>query len=386
MNILFVDQFSEPGGAQLALLDILDAVVHRGWNPLLLAPGHGALLQEAAARRIPAHSLPMRSLTNGSKTAADVIRYFADLPVARAEIARLGALQRADILYINGPRLLPAAIGFDIPVIFHAHSFVNGIAPRALAIHTLRRSKATLMAASRFAAAPFKWAARSRTHIVYNGSPDLRTPRERNRRDRLRVGVVGRIAPEKGQLDFVQAVRKLGTDAACFTIHGSSLFGDVDYDQKVRSLAEGTQVRFEPWSNDFRSIYSNLDILAVPSLANEASTRVIMEAFSAGVAVIAYPSGGIPEMVDSGKTGVLTQSARPDQLASSIRTLLDDRPLLESLTHAGRTEWERRFTKKRFQTSVCEVIEATHSGRAAAVRTDARCRIDSTASVEHAPR
>jgi glycosyltransferase involved in cell wall biosynthesis len=386
MNILFVDQFSDPGGAQLALLDILEAAVGRGWNVRTMVPGFGALAQRASARGIPVDRLSLRAMTNGSKNVIDTVRYLHDLPQVRLEIRRAIAQHRIDLLYVNGPRLLPAVFGFDIPLIFHAHSFVNGGIPRALAIHSLKGTNAALIAASRFASSTFEHAARYGTYIIYNGAPDFLQYRPREHTGPVRLGIVGRLSPFKGQLDFVRAVQSLHSEDASFTIYGDSFYSEPEYEARVRALASGTAVRFEPWRDDVGSIYRELDILAVPSLSNEVSTRVIMEAFSAGVAVVAYPSGGIPEIVDHERTGLLTAHADCAELAQFLQRLMRNPQLRNSLITAAHAEWDQRFTKQRFQNAVCDVIEATHSNHGSTFPINVQYRRDRTPSGAHARR
>jgi glycosyltransferase involved in cell wall biosynthesis len=373
VNILFIDQFSEPGGAQLALLDLMGEVLRRQWKPRIMAPGFGALLKRASFAGIPVGNLPLRPLTNGRKGVADVCRYLADLSQVRQEIARVISVHQIDLLYVNGPRLLPAATGLDLPVIFHAHSYVNGFVPRKLAMYAVGASGATVIAASRFAAAEFERVAARPPHVVYNGAPDLSGIRVPAPDSRVRIGIVGRIAPEKGHADFVRAAQLVGGDNARFTIFGDSFFSAPAYERKLRALAATSPVTFEPWREDVREVFREIDVLAVPSRANEVSTRVIMEAFSAGVSVVAYPSGGIPEVIDHRRTGLLVEQADSQGLAAALRTLRDRPQAREAIARAARTEWEKRFTRGQFQTSVCNIIEhvasrlnsTTHSGRAA---------------------
>jgi glycosyltransferase involved in cell wall biosynthesis len=346
MNILFVDQFSEPGGAQLALRDVIDAAGQRGWTPFMLAPGEG---------------LPLRPLTSGRKGARDLVRFISDLPRMREALRRAIAQYSADLVYINGPRVLPAATGIDIPVIFHAHSYVNGSGPRWLAMHSVRHTGAVVIAASRFIARSFQAASRLKIRVIYNGSPDYGATFSKfgtETQTRIRIGMVGRLAPEKGQLDFVRAARLIGTGSARFTIYGDSLFSGDDYASQVRVEAPAASVELQGWRKDVGAVYRELDVLVVPSFAREASTRVIMEAFSAGVPVVAYPSGGIPEIVDHGRTGLLTAEPNFESLAASLRRLIANRTEMNTLALAGRAEWKARFTKERFQSSVCEVIES----------------------------
>jgi glycosyltransferase involved in cell wall biosynthesis len=234
---------------------------------------------------------------------------------------------------------------------------VNGFAPRWLARQGVGRTKTSVIAASQFVACQFQSAARESIRVIYNGSADYRASPRTFTASKPRIGILGRIAPEKGQLDFVRAARLLA-DSATFTIYGASLFSDPAYARQVKAEAEHTPVVFQDWREDVGSIYRDLDILAVPSFEREASTRVIMEAFSAGVPVVAYPSGGIPEIVAHGRTGLLTQSSDSEALAATLQQLLADRNQMERLSLEGRAEWKMRFTRAGFQNAICEVIES----------------------------
>jgi glycosyltransferase involved in cell wall biosynthesis len=238
-------------------------------------------------------------------------------------------------------------------------------------MYAVRRANATVIAASRFVARQFESVVPSPVRVIYNGAPDLGLVSKNFFAGKIRVGMLGRIAPEKGQLDFVRASRLIGGDSATFTIYGDSLFSDPGYARKVQAEAATAPVEFQGWREDVGSVYRELDILAVPSFAREASTRVIMEAFSAGVAVVAYAAGGIPEIVDHGRTGLLTGVPRFDALATSLGDLMADRNKMETLALAGRIEWKERFSREHFQNSICEVIDSVwRSGGDRAMRSN----------------
>ena len=79
MRLLFVDQFSDFGGAQLVLRDIMDEARKRGWELWFTAPGNGGLFEYCREVGIPALSLPVSTYRNGSKTLRDVVRYAFDM-------------------------------------------------------------------------------------------------------------------------------------------------------------------------------------------------------------------------------------------------------------------------------------------------------------------
>lgn len=334
MNILFVDQFSEPGGAQLCLRDLMPEILRRGWQSRLMTPGNG---------------LPLRPCANGRKTAGDFLRYSLDVPRMAAVIRRVVREDRIDLVYVNGPRVLPAAADAGCPVLFHAHSRVTTFYGRRLVARALAASGAAVIAVSQFIARDYPGA-----HVVYNGVPDLEGPPRTFDRQPARVGILGRIAPEKGHLDFVRAARRI--TGAEFFVYGERMFADEAYDRVVRTLGERASVHFRGWTSDVGRALHDLDILAAPSGPNEGATRAIPEAFSAGTPVVAYRAGGIPEIVDHGRTGILTATSDFDSLAAAIGGLIENPELRKRLSAEARKEWQERFKMEKFRTAVCDRI------------------------------
>src|SRR6266545_952744 len=118
MRILFVDQFGELGGAQQCLLDLLPAVLMRGWRATICAP-RGLLLERARSLGVEVQAIACGPYAHGRKSFVDVFGFLRDTPQVAAKLRA----QAADLLYVNGPRVLPAAaLDPRSPVLFHAHS------------------------------------------------------------------------------------------------------------------------------------------------------------------------------------------------------------------------------------------------------------------------
>ena len=322
MKILFLDQFSDLGGAQRCLLDLLPAVLERGWLAHVAAPGDGCLRPRAENLGAEFHSIRCGPFESGRKSARDLLRFTRELPGLAREIRRIGA----EIVYVNGPRLLPAAAFSSEPVVFHCHSYLGKGYAAALA--GLSLLGATVIGSCRFVLEPLRpFAGSGQTEVVYNGvsEPQLVARQSWSGLDAARIGVLGRIAPEKGQLTFIEAARLLPD--CRFVICGAPLFGDrsaAQYFDRVRESATGLPVEFLGWRDDVGSVLSALDLLVVPSSPAEATTRVILEAYAAGVPVVASASGGIPEIVRDGETGFLVPPGNPVRLAARIREALAD--------------------------------------------------------------
>ena len=80
-----------------------------------------------------------------------------------------------------------------------------------------------------------------------------------------------------------------------------------------------------------------MDIVVVPSLA-EAQSRVVPEAFAMRKAVVASNVGGLPELVENERTGLLVPRNEPEALASAIERLIADPDLHAKLASAGFTK------------------------------------------------
>ncbi len=163
-----------------------------------------------------------------------------------------------------------------------------------------------------------------------------------------------------------------------FVVFGAALFADASYEQEVRAAAEGAPVEFRGWTDDVSGALHEIDILAVPSGPAEGATRVIMEAFSVGTPVVAYPSGGIPELVRHAETGFLTKERDAQSLASSLMHCSMTRRPWCVFPFRGRREWENRFQLERCQRDICDFIANTTS--------EFRCQAKAEVSGYGAPR
>lgn len=379
MKILFLDQFSQMAGAQRCLLDLIPAVRARGWEAQAGVPGTGPLVEVLAARGVPAHSIPCGLYTLGHKAARDVVRFAAELRPLATRISRLLELTAADLVYVNGPRLLPAAAWAarrGPPLLFHSHNYLAARSSAALAGMALALARAEVIACCRFVTRPLApYVSPQRLHVVYNGvaAPAVAPPRAPAKT--WRVGVVGRTGLDKGQALFIEAARMLTRRGVpCeFLICGVPLLIDSAYVDRLKRLAEGLPFTFLGWQSDPAGVFAQLDLLVVPSSWTEATPRVIMEAFAAGVPVLALRRGGIPEIAEHGKTAFLLEEFTPAALAGAISGLIGVPEFAADLSRAAAKAVRERFSVERYQREVMEIMEALVSRRAAsAPRTGGR--------------
>lgn len=370
MKVLFLDQYSELGGAQQCLLDLMPAIAWAGWQPLVALPGDGPLAARLRELHVDVESLPLGAYRSRKKSPGDVARFAASTPRLALAVRRLIKRFEPELLYVNGPRLLPAArlaVPPNTPLLFHCHSELTQPLAVSVVGRSLRSSRAAVIACCNFAVKPLRsYVKPERLHVIYNGVAGPSEPADRKLpRDGFRIGIVGRIAPEKGHADFLQAARLLNeTLPNCrFVVCGEALFADPvskEYRQTLDELAEGLPVEFLGWRDDVYDVLSRLDMLVVPSTQEPATTRVVLEAYSCGLPVVAYPTGGIPEVLSDGETGFLVTPTEPDALAERILTLVLREPeRLEKAAAAGRRLWRERFGVERYQLDVIKILAHT---------------------------
>lgn len=95
-----------------------------------------------------------------------------------------------------------------------------------------------------------------------------------------------------------------------------------------------------------RALYSAADVMVVPS-RQEAFGQTASEAHACGTPVVAFNTGGLPDIVDNRVTGALAEPFEPASLAAGIRWVLEDSQRLNSLGYAARERAERLWSPAR---------------------------------------
>ena len=114
----------------------------------------------------------------------------------------------------------------------------------------------------------------------------------------LIIGTVARLVPEKGVACFLLAAAEVLRELphARFVVIGDGPLRE-QLVASTEKLGISTRVRFLGARVDGPQLIAQLDVLAIPSLGNEGTPLVTLEALSAGVPVVASSVGGIPEQV-----------------------------------------------------------------------------------------
>ena len=156
----------------------------------------------------------------------------------------------------------------------------------------------------------------------------------------LVVGVVARLAQVKNHAMLIRALALL--DERFVAV----LIGDGPLRDMLQRLAEslGVQncVKFLGMQTPKDNLHANFDVSVLCSLS-EGFPNAVIEAMAAAVPVVATSVGGVPDVIDDGRTGLLVPSDSPPALAAALSKLRDDAQLRQSLAQNGQRAVRQRF-------------------------------------------
>ncbi len=162
----------------------------------------------------------------------------------------------------------------------------------------------------------------------------------------LRIGFAGVFSPWKGAAVLVDAVAAVEGELQL------SLYGNdqetmfAEYITKLRSAAAGDRrIKFQgSYEHDqVGRVMAELDLLVVPSLWYENSPFVILEAFAAGLPVIASALGGMTEIVKDGINGFTFEAGNREALSEILRRILGEPSLLSKLKPVPPASLEQNY-------------------------------------------
>lgn len=207
---------------------------------------------------------------------------------------------------------------------------------------------------------------RDRLSVIYNGVriPARAPTPEEHRAARIKLGYaaddmvlayVGRVSPEKGLRYMIDAL------PACDARVHLVVAGDGDeiesLKERAQKLGVAARVRFLGYVSQPFEVFTGAQIAVVPSLWNEAFGRVVVEAMACGSAVIATAVGGMRELFEHGREGLLVPKESAQALADAVNQLVRDPAALAAMQQAGRVLAETRYATTRVAAEYAALYE-----------------------------
>ena len=356
LRVAHLDHTSAPGGAQLALARMLSE--HDSWQAVLLVPpsGRGGAFADLVGC-VPVHVGGISQPPGVSSSAwTSVIGAAARLAIQAAATRMDRGFRTADIVDANTARSAAygaiAARTSSVPFVIHLRDFVDAdslgrfgrLAMSRLALPradgVVANSRATLESAKPFLRAD------ALTAVIPSASGLGRVPAAQRRRSSgqpLRVGMLARIDPWKGQVLLLEAfAAAFGDGDERLEFAGSALFGHDRFVAELRARADelglGDRVEFLGQVDDIEPLLHRWDIGVQSSLRPEPLGQNVLQYLAAGLPSIVADEGGPAEWIENGRNGIRVAPRDRVALTDALRQLAGDGAMRARIaTAAART-------------------------------------------------
>jgi glycosyltransferase involved in cell wall biosynthesis len=355
-RVAYVNSDPEVSGAEINLLQTVEAVPRDRVTPLFVVPSEGEVGERVAAAGFPAMAVPLARARLGRSP----VRLGLGLLALVAGAWRVGRALRdagVDLVHANSIRAgLMVSLGRVLhrrPVIWSAHDFLPGgvigaavgLAARVGASMIIANSDAVLedMGASRWVIPRLRRIYPVLpTWIFEERKPGLGRAAWGIREDAFVVGYVGQITPWKRVHDAITAfgIAAAEVPGSRLIIAGAAKFRPENrqYLEALLDLARQRwledRILFVGFQGDLLRLYGALDVLLHPA-AREPFGRVVAEAMAQGLPVVATAEGGVPEIVQDGVTGFLCRRGDVESMGRSLVKLARAPELRRQLGAAG---------------------------------------------------
>ena len=379
-RILIVQFDAHLTGSAFSGLMLADGLREAGWETIVVFGHEGPMIERYRASSHQVHVIPHKNWIRTNR-----LLHF--IKVASKEFHTAISFEavikehKPDIVYINTSVSFAAAqaarqLGY--PVIWHIRELFSDVGGEMKVpfgfkwlIQLIFRTYSTqLVTISKAVSSNMLGKEVKKVHIVpnavstsfFNDVPDRKHARKKfdlSQNGRI-IGVPGTLRPMKGHPFFLHAVAPL-LDAHPDLFIAITGDGEDKYVRELKELVDalhiGARTRFLGSIDDMPSFYRACDVVCIPSVA-EPFGRTVIEAFATGVPVVATDVGGIKEIVDHEKNGLLIPYGNQEALTTALMRILDDKDLSDRLSTSARQKAESHYHESSYKSRICQIVAA----------------------------
>lgn len=391
-RIVFFDHTSKMSGGEIALLNLASALDTLQYQPIVVVCADGPLVANLRALGITTHiiilddgvletrkeSLGMASLLQLKKVTAIVSYSFKLASVLReldADLVHANSL-KADLIGAFAAKLA------GVPIIWHirdriTEDYLPGRVAqifrylcRFVPDHVITISQATGEPLVKPQTPGGK--SNRKLTIVHDGiAPNAirSNTRQWESTDQVRIGIIGRLSPWKGQHIFLKAASQVRRSSpnVIFQVVGSALFGEKEYETELARLVEelelGQSVEFLGFCDNVLDVIENMDIVVHASTIGEPFGQVVVEGMASQKPVIATNGGGVPEIIQHEQSGMLIPMNDEHSMAEAILDLLNNPNKARQLGVNGQKRVQEKFLIEHTARKIEKVYEHVFQNR-----------------------
>lgn len=194
----------------------------------------------------------------------------------------------------------------------------------------------------------------SKVPIIYNGIDLSRCNQKKKYNDSKIILHIGRFSEQKNHEELIEIFEKCLTTDPNLKLY---LVGEGELEEKIKAIVESKKIQnnifFLGALDNCYSVMNEADMFIMPSKW-EGMPMTIIEAMGTGLPVIAYPVGGIPNMIKDGKNGFLASDI--DDFCSKILELEKSKSLRMKIGQNNIND-SRKFSSQVMGELYCKLLE-----------------------------
>jgi len=352
-RILYVHGIEAIGGAERDLIALLKTLDRHKWEPHVVCPGTGPFRDQLHAIAVPTHAL---SLPPWRKPLAVLQR--------RSAVGRLEALvNQLDpaLIHVNDIWWVPHTVSAvasrasnPVPIVAHVRQEIEPAKVRRYELDRVgaviaisRQIEQSLIAGGvsvKNVRTVYSGIELSEKQLTHNGQAIRQMIGLPN--EAVLLGTVANLFPRKGYEVMLRALPAIvrAVPTVHYVIVGSD---DHDYADRLTKLAQelkiADRVHIVGFQDPVQPFLAALDLYVHPALM-EGFGIAVVEAMAMGKAVVATTTGGLPEVVAQGETGLLVPPGDAESLAAAVVSLLEDKVRREQMGRNGKARAQDRFS------------------------------------------
>ncbi len=377
MRVLYIHAKGEIGGSDISLLTILKSIAKR-FSPYAIVAKRGPLFEDYKKHCEKIKEVPF-TVIKSPENMFDFIKMFVGFVPSIFMIWDFIRKWKIDIVHVNTavvPSALIAAKLAGKPVVLHKREIIfRPFVGKLLDwFSALLADKIIVISntVKHFSTDGVK----RKSVVIYNGVDLAEISDKRNGTfrksnsmgdDILLIGIFSRIEPWKGQEVVIKSMKNVASRSRNVRLF---VFG-TPYTKRGRAYLEHLKelvgnlglkdtVMFPGVVKNVNKVYSDFDIVVLPSVEAEPLGRVVIEAMAARRAVIATNNGAAREIIDNGRNGLLVMPNNQSQMEDAITKLIRSSKLRSSIGARGRETVEKRFDIKSTIKLVENVYDELH--------------------------
>jgi len=378
LKVCFISHSSSRGGAELSLLELIDALSQRGIRCVCVLPGRGALNGLLADQGVETIVVPFKPWAHSG--GSFLVRALRRLPLLQIPgIFRLAIAikrSRCDVVCTNTMAAGAGAAAAKIagkPHIWYVREFGHddhgyhydlGLGASRKLIGWL---SSACIANSRAVAEDYRpYLAGTELTVIHNSvnvaivgdEPPAEIPWRHD--GAIRCVLLGKWLRGKGQEDAVRAMvnlRRANVPAELLLLGGDI---DTDYRRHVEQIVEqndlNDRIHVLDHTDDPMPLINTADVVLMCS-RREAFGRATVEGMKLGKPVVGTRSGGTPEIVQDGETGLLYAPGDAKELADKIGHLYANRAARDSMGAKACLRARERFNQEKYGRDMEKVLQ-----------------------------